>query len=449
MAHEPPKHLLDVLAVLDFEEALGPDDPRYVETEQARGSERTLDRLARKFGLQLSDGRFVPPTQRHVLFFGHIGSGKTTELRRYAKTLSGRDRFFVVEVDISTELDRNNLQYADTLMALARVLFDRLEAAGVVVDATALDPLERWFSERVLTDESGKELSAGLDAGIAAKHGVPFLMSLFAKFTMALKTNVTYKDSLRHVVRNTFSQFADAFNSFLLRAETALAEQGLGQRFLFIIDGTDKLRGEDTGRFFVHDAEQLLAVQARVLYTAPLSLKYEGNLTTKLDADLMLPMIKLHEPGGAPFPVGTQTMREILLRRADRSLFASDAEIDTLVQHSGGHPRELLRLLKLCCEYSETNRIDAKTADQAVRKLASEYRRFLEPEDYALLADIDRGGAHTGNDDRVRRLLYYLALLEYNDGEWRRSHPVVRLLDGYKAAAAKPTGRARAPRSRR
>ena len=355
----------------------------------------------------------------------------------------------MVEVDISTELDRNNLQYADTLMALARVLFDRLEAAGVVVDATALDPLERWFSERVLTDESGKELSAGLDAGIAAKHGVPFLMSLFAKFTMALKTNVTYKDSLRHVVRNTFSQFADAFNSFLLRAETALAEQGLGQRFLFIIDGTDKLRGEDTGRFFVHDAEQLLAVQARVLYTAPLSLKYEGNLTTKLDADLMLPMIKLHEPGGAPFPVGTQTMREILLRRADRSLFASDAEIDTLVQHSGGHPRELLRLLKLCCEYSETNRIDAKTADQAVRKLASEYRRFLEPEDYALLADIDRGGAHTGNDDRVRRLLYYLALLEYNDGEWRRSHPVVRLLDGYKAAAAKPTGRARAPRSRR
>ena len=115
---------------------------------QARGSERTLDRLARKFGLQLSDGRFVPPTQRHVLFFGHIGSGKTTELRRYAKALTGPDRFFVVEVDISTELDRNNLQYADTLMALARVLFDRLEAAGVVLDASALDPLERWFSER-------------------------------------------------------------------------------------------------------------------------------------------------------------------------------------------------------------------------------------------------------------------------------------------------------------
>ena len=79
------------------------------------------------------------------------------------------------------------------------------------------------------------------------------------------------------------------------------------------------------------------------------------------------------------------------------------------------------------------------SSNQAARKLASEYRRFLEPDDYALLADIDRGAAHTGNDDRVRRLLYNLALLEYNDGEWRRSHPVVRLLDGYTAAATKLT----------
>lgn len=246
MAHEPPKHLLDVLAVLDFEEALGPEDPRYIETERARGSERTLDRLARKFGLQLSDGLFVPPTQRHVLFFGHLGSGKTTELRRYAKALSGPDRFFVVEVDISTELDRNNLQYADTLMALARVLFDRLEAAGVLLDASALDPLERWFSERVLTEEGAKELSAGLEAGMTAKHGLPYLLSLFAKFTVAFKTNVTYKESLRHVVRNTFSQFADAINVVLLRAETALSEQGRAKRLLFIIDGTDKLRGSNS-----------------------------------------------------------------------------------------------------------------------------------------------------------------------------------------------------------
>jgi hypothetical protein len=433
--YRPPKDLLEVLAALDFEEALSPEDERYVDTEKARGAEPTLDRFARKFGLLLRDGRFVPPTQRHVLFFGHTGSGKTTELRRYSRALSGADRFFVVEVDITTELDRNNLQYADTLMAMARTLLDCLARAGARLDTSALTPLEKWFTERVLSEEDAKELTAKIETGVSTKQGIPFLLDLFAKFTAAFKTNVTYKESLRRVVRNTFTQFAEAFNSFLRDAEMALASQGLGRRFLFIIDGTDKLRGEDTRQFFVHDAEQLLVVEAHVVYAAPLALKYEGNLTSKLDADLVLPMIKLCEPDRTPFDEGRRTMQAILLRRADRSLFASDAVIDTLVAHSGGHPRELLRLLKLCCEYSETNTISAETADQAVRKLASEYRRFLEPDDYVLLADIDRGTLHTGNDDRVRRLLYSLALLEYDDGAWRCSHPVVRVLDGYLAAA--------------
>ena len=39
----------------------------------------------------------------------------------------------------------------------------------------------------------------------------------------------------------------------------------------------------------------------------------------------------------------------------------------------------------------------------------------------------------------ARRLLYNLALLEYNDGSWRRSHPVIRRLDGYKLAAQAAT----------
>jgi hypothetical protein len=126
-------------------------------------------------------------------------------------------------------------------------------------------------------------------------------------------------------------------------------------------------------------------------------------------------------------------MREILLRRADPSIFASAAEIERLVASSGGHPRELLRLLKLCCEVADT-KIDAAAVDEAVRLLASDYRRFLEPEDYGVLAKADHDDAHLGNDARTRRLLYNLALLEYNDGSWRRSHPVVRTLEGYTRA---------------
>jgi hypothetical protein len=74
--------------------------------------------------------------------------------------------------------------------------------------------------------------------------------------------------------------------------------------------------------------------------------------------------------------------------------------------------------------------------DLAIKQLASEYRRFLEPDDYALLAKLDGDEIHAGNDQRTRRLLYNLALLEYNDASWRRSHPVVRTLEGYQRARA-------------
>jgi putative ABC transport system ATP-binding protein len=100
-----------------------------------------------------------PPRQKHVLFFGHTGSGKTTELLHYATQLAGPGRFCVVQLDITKDLDRNNL-------------------------------------------------------------------------------------------------------TLIERAEDALRDTGNGVRIVFMIDGTDKLRGEDTRQFFVHDAEQLLRIGA-------------------------------------------------------------------------------------------------------------------------------------------------------------------------------------------
>lgn len=435
MPYRPPTDILEVLSQIEYENALPAGDPRYVDTREARGSQKTLDRLARKFGLWLSDGRFVPPAQKHVLFFGHTGSGKTTELRHYAGELSGPGKFFIAEVDITVTLDRNNLQYADTLMAMAQSLLRRLSDQGVALPEDALEELRKWFDERVLSAEESKELSAEIRSGTKAKLGLPFLIELFTAFTTAFRANATYKESLRRTIRNSFTQLANAFNTLLHRTEAVLEPKGLGKRVLFIIDGTDKLRGEDTRRFFVEDAEQLLAIAGHVVYTAPLGLKYEGGLTGKLDGDLMLPMIKLRARGGAPYQAGRRAMRDILLLRVAEALFASDNEIQALIEHSGGHPRELLRLLKLCCEFVEGATIDAATVGLAITQLASEYRRFLEPEDYTALASIDTDPVHAGNDERTRKLLYNLALLEYNDGTWRRSHPVVRTLEGYRRAA--------------
>ena len=90
----------------------------------------------------------------------------------------------------------------------------------------------------------------------------------------------------------------------------------------------------------------------------------------------------------------------------------------------------------LCCELAPDNSIDHATAQAAIARLAADYRRWLTPEDYSLLCEIDRTPEHGGNNKQAQDLLHRLALMEYNDGSWRRSHPVVRTLEGYVKAAA-------------
>ncbi|MDZ7813767.1 MAG: AAA family ATPase [Ideonella sp.] len=438
MPYQPPKHILEVLQKIEYEEALPDGDPRYVDTEQARGSEKTFATLARKFGWDPASNAFFAPNEKHVLFFGHIGSGKTTELRRYARRLNDSKRFYVVEVDVLAKLDRNNLHYTEALMAMAEALLERMADDGYALPEAVLKPVFEWFAATIKTSNHTRELNAELKTSVEGGVGIPGLVKLFAGFTSAFKTGSSQKTEWRQEIRNRFTALSAAFNNLIRAAEAELRKTGRAERIVLLLDGTDKMRGEDTQRFFVQDAEQLLAIQTLAIYTAPLDLKYDGRLGGKLDADTVLPMIKLHERDGARCEAGWAALNGLLLHRADRCLFATDADIERLIEFCGGHPRELLRLLKLCCEYADT-RIDSAVVKLAIDKLAADYRYFLQPGDYALLKTIDTNPAHGGNDERAQQLLHRLALLQYNDGKWRRSHPVVRTLEGYQLASVTPT----------
>ena len=143
-------------------------------------------------------------------------------------------------------------------------------------------------------------------------------------------------------------------------------------------------------------------------------------------------MIKVADPDGSRNETGCAAMRELLHRRAAPRLFEPGV-VDFLVEQSGGHPRDLLRLLQNAFLHAEHDRFDEEAARAAVRDAATEFRRILESEDYALLARIDSSPETPPHSDRARGLLYNLALLEYNDF-YCRSHPVIRTTDAYRAA---------------
>ncbi len=130
MSYQVPHDLMAVMQQIQFEVALGADDPRYVDTREARGSEQTFQRLAKKFGFNPASSAFLPPASAHLLLFGHVGSGKTTELRQYAQQFSASSHYYVVDVDVMGKLDRNNLQFSETMLVMAERLTEQLDTDG-------------------------------------------------------------------------------------------------------------------------------------------------------------------------------------------------------------------------------------------------------------------------------------------------------------------------------
>ena len=426
--YQAPKDIWAVNSSLHPNEPLnGDQDPRWVDTYSARG-EATLEQIGQLLGVDVGEQRLrEPPVRGYYLFCGHRGSGKSTELRNLRNQFHHANLFHVVFADAAVDLDVHNLRYQDILLHLAAKLAEQLGAADRGIDPIHLEPLYDWFTERVEKREETKQFAQESKAGVEAAPSVPFLAKVFGSISVAFKTNASYKEELRLVLQNYFADFADAFNKLV-----ATAEETLGDRLLFVVDGTDRLRGEDADAFFGADVDQLQQVKGLFIYCAPIHLAYEGGRAAQdFDNVFHLPMVKVENEDGSPNAEGLHVMRRMLELRADSSLF--DAGVaDRLVRTSGGHPRELLRLLMYARRYAENERFDTASADRAVDALASDYRRFLKREDYRVLASIDAGEVHA---EDANHLLYGLALLEYNNF-YQRSHPVVRMTDEYKRAAA-------------
>lgn len=439
--YQPPADIWEVNASLQLDEPLdwspdGTKDPRWVNTQEARG-ENSLLRLGRVLGVDMSKQQLKnPPKWGYYLFRGHRGSGKSTELRRIRNDLDASAIYYVVFADAAQELDVNNLRYPDILLHLAGKLMERLERDSVEIEQAHLGKLQHWFKERVESQTKVKDFAEEIKAGVEAGAGIPGLARVFARISNALKTNSTYKEELRYTLQNYFTDFSSAFNHLIESAENVICAAGKGRRILFVIDGTDRLSGEDAKAFFVSDVHQLQQVYGLFIYCAPVHLAYEGNVITQnFDDVFQLPMIKITHENGSPNQGGREVMREMLHRRAAPELF-DEGVAEFLVEYSGGHPRDLLRLLLNAFKHAERDRFDKASAERAVREAATEFRRFLGREDYELLALIDsRQTEQTAAivSNRSSNLLYNLALLEYNNFYWR-SHPVIRTIDAYKTA---------------
>ncbi|XCN74041.1 MAG: hypothetical protein Q3M24_04590 [Candidatus Electrothrix aestuarii] len=417
---------------------LRPGDPLFVETALARES-FSLRRLYRELNIDNQGIAHTPPRKQYILFTGHRGCGKSTELFQATAYLHHPDRYYVIHLDCLEQLDNNNLQYADVLWALVARLLEQLEREhSVVVGQNVLAPLENWCKERLeaspLLERYADEIKQ-LDPQIQPEEH-SWLVRVLGKLTSNIKTGATYRDELRLAVRNNYSEFVAAFNLLILGSEEKLQEAGKGQRILFTVDGTDRLPREDATQFFGEDIQLLTRIKSLFVCCAPLHLFHQDKiLHTGLSEPVRLPLLKIRDRDGEDVLENMAVMREMALRRVPEQFFDELGTVDYLVRYSGGHPRDLLRLLNVAISYADEDCIDRDAAEKAVKQVANEYRRFINDSDYSRLVQIDLhpDAPDDFTDEKSHELLDNLALLEYGDYFWK-SHPLITSLPGYEKA---------------
>jgi hypothetical protein len=123
-------------------------------------------------------------------------------------------------------------------------------------------------------------------------------------------------------------------------------------------------------------------------------------------------------------------LENILTRRLDESLISQEALV-SLVENSGGIPRELIALARGACvvaRVADKTSIDADAAVQAVQDRRRDYDVLLPTEQRVLLKEIART-KWADNNEKYQPLLKNLSALEYRNGDpWFDVHPLVKPL---------------------
>lgn len=353
-----------------------------------------------------------------VLFTGHRGSGKSTELAQLERLLG--NEFFVVRYSVKNILNLFDLTYVDVVVSLGLQLFKEATAQKVRVKEEVLSHILDFTKE--ISKET--EIAAKAQAGVGAE-----LNFLAGKLSAKLGTEDATRETVRETVQHRLSDLLEAVD--MLSREV---EKKKRRRMLFIVEDLDKADLATAKHLFYGHATSLLAPLVCVIYTFPTALRHDNDymqIQSNFPNPYPLPNLRTCLRDGTPDQEGLVQVREILTKRVEEALFTSEA-LNTLVELSGGIPRELIALGRQACleaMKSDKSVINEEAAGKAALRRRIDYQVLLSKAQINLLEEVNET-KKVDNDEAHRSLLHNLSVLEYrNDiGAWYDVHPIVKPL---------------------
>ncbi|UNU26515.1 AAA family ATPase [Microcoleus vaginatus] len=439
MTQESEKLLTNLYNAFDPFYPLPAGDPQYVDCREVRGDGDIIEDLGRKIKL----------SQRMTcqLYAGHRGAGKSTELLRLQEYLQNQGCFVVYFAADEQDINPEDTEYTDILLACTRHLLEELRNANS-------KPLRDWMRDRwedlkdlALTEVSFETLS--LESQIAQ----------FAKLTANVRTVPSLRQKIRDKINPHTTTLIDALNEFIGDAKKNLPDKS--SQLAVIADNLDRIvpfsqdgKRSNLDEIFLDRTEQLKALDCHVIYTIPISMVYSNRATELINNyndPQVLPMIMVQNPDGSTNEAGLAKIKELIEKRVkqvnpnqslETGLFDSRETLERLCLMSGGHVRNLLLMMQEAITRTEDLPITAKAAQRAITQARDVYRRTPEEGEWQILAKV----SHTQrilNDEQHRDLLFSRCILEYRyydeEGEmqpWYDVHPLIKGIKQFKDCLA-------------
>jgi len=416
--------LKEIYRVFDPEPLSAGEESLYVDLDSVRGSSGLVRELTQKIRLSAN------PTCQ--LLAGHRGSGKSTELRQVQKKLeSGNEKFFSVFCEVNQDLDPNDVDFPDVLIAIVRQIAERFHKKLKI----KLKPgyfKQRWGELKGVLGAKVTLEQLELDAGLA-------------KFSAAIKSSPNIREEIRKALEPHTNNWIYAANEVIGEAVLRLSKKGY-KGLVVIVDGLDKisLRQHPTAGctvaeyLFVNRCAQLTAFNCHLIYAMPLALAYSCAERTIANlygytAPPVVPMTKIIDAEGNRHQEGFDKLKSLIEMRLNKAGVKKEdvfkeGVIDKVIECSGGQPRELINLVRESIVEGELP-IGTSTLESIARKITHAYARQLREEHWKIIDQVRRDHIlkrDKENDPLCMELLDSRAILQYkNEKEWYGVNPLL------------------------
>ena len=397
------KNLDDIWEIFDPMAAVDMDSTFYIPR-----NEDQLEKLT--FNLKRNKRHF------HSFLCGHVGSGKTTELKRLQADKEINQLYFPLYISVQElNIESVSLSHDALLVEIGRQLIAKTNKEELNPDFT--QELNNWG--KAIVETYIKDESVRAEVGTKAN-------AWFAYFKAQLNSRNTWKHEEKLLLEPKVQDLIDILNRMAMDFKNKT-----GKRLLVMIDDLEKgvsdAEKDMHNRLFLEHYNVLTQPLFNIIYTLPVYFK--ALPSSRIDKDLIYSFssVRLYEPKDKKLiqpPLdhssdGYQLMHKFINQRIENTYSPFEADMqDELMRIGGGLFRDTARVIREAAYYGmmrEAETISQADVKKVFNKLKKEYQPIIRGEAIAILkkvADCERGWV-----DGVEPFLQSRAIVEYENGD--------------------------------